>query len=68
MLKCNCGWLGVNLVPDYENNKAMCPICNTVFQGIPAKNAIYTSREEEIKLQNKSEDFSIMFSELQKIR
>lgn len=40
MLRCNCGWEGFNLVPDFETNTANCPICGTVFYGIEAKDAI----------------------------
>jgi len=41
MLRCNCGYMGVNLIPNYEDNTARCPECNRVFVGIPAENAIY---------------------------
>jgi len=68
MLKCNCGWSGVNLKPDYQTNTAHCPMCNTTFKGIPAENAIYTLRDEEIKLQNRLEDDKMLFEELEKLR
>ena len=43
MLKCNCGWSGINLVPVYEINRSACPKCGMIFQGISADNAIYES-------------------------
>jgi hypothetical protein len=51
MLKCKCGWTGVNLRPNYFRNTAHCPKCDVVFAGITAKWAISGySREEEEKL------------------
>lgn len=40
MLKCNCGWEGVNLIPSPLTNTAHCPKCKIAFQGIEAKDAI----------------------------
>jgi len=51
MLKCNCGWFGVNLIPVYEINRSARPECGLIFQGIPADNAIYEPdlvKEKEI--------------------
>jgi len=41
MLKCNCGWSGVNLIQIYEINRSACPKCVLIFQGIFANNPIY---------------------------
>jgi hypothetical protein len=41
MLQCKCGYVGFQLVPNYIDNTARCPKCNTIFVGIPAKDAIY---------------------------
>ena len=51
----------MNLKPDYEKNIALCRQCGVVFQGIPATDAIYTTDEEEIKLQRKCEDDNYVF-------
>ena len=45
--KCKCGWLGVNLVPNFKDDTARCPRCNNVFVGITAENATIVSPEEE---------------------
>ena len=47
MLKCSCGWVGVNLRPDHEHNTALCPSCGAVFKGITADRAVCVSDEEE---------------------
>lgn len=41
MLDCTCGYIGVNLKPNYDDNTARCPGCETIFQGIPAEDALY---------------------------
>lgn len=51
--KCNkCGWTGVNLKPDEENDQAVCPKCGAVFAGLKAKDAIIVSPEEEKETMN----------------
>lgn len=50
MLKCSCGWEGVNLVPCFATDTAHCPNCHRIFEDIPAKRAISqppTSHERE---------------------
>ena len=53
VLKCSkCGWIGVNLIPDEKNNRALCPKCKETFfysRGVPflAKDAIAVTEEEE---------------------
>jgi len=47
MLACDCGWRGVNLIPNLEGDTARCPGCNTVFVGIPANDAVIVPHEEE---------------------
>jgi len=48
MLNCtNCGWQGINLVPKPKTDQAVCPVCGTIFQGIPAKNAALVSAAKE---------------------
>jgi len=47
MLVCDCGWKGVNLISNIEDNTARCPKCRTVFVGIPANRAVIVSDEEE---------------------
>ena len=32
MLACNCGWVGVNLVANHQENTALCPRCKAVFR------------------------------------
>ncbi len=41
MITCGCGYMGVNLVPNKEDNTARCPGCNTVFYKISADQALY---------------------------
>jgi len=53
MLKCSCGWEGVNLVPCFPTNTAHCPNCHRIFEGIPARRAISqppVSRIQELQL------------------
>jgi len=52
VLKCSCGWMGVNLVPHRGDNTARCPKCSAVFKGIPANRAIAVSAEEEKAIMN----------------
>lgn len=46
MLKCRCGWFGINLVPNRKDNTARCPKCGIIFKGISAENAIYSTDPE----------------------
>jgi len=52
MLKCNCGWEGINLIPSPLTNTAHCPQCKIVFQGIEAKDAIKLGSLEVWWIQN----------------
>ena len=47
MLKCCCGWRGINLVPCHDDDTARCPECNVMFHGILAEDAIISSAEDE---------------------
>ena len=40
MLKCGCGYMGVNLIPNSKRGTADCPGCGIPFKGIPAERAL----------------------------
>ena len=40
MLQCSCGWSGIDLVPNYDDDTARCPKCNGIFKGYKAKDAV----------------------------
>jgi len=64
MLACSvCGWKGVNLVPSPEDDTSRCPGCRTVFIGIPAKDAVRVSGEDERRIV-KGSDLMFAFCEL----
>jgi hypothetical protein len=53
VMKCNkCGWRGINLKPDVENDQALCPSCGVPFAGLTAKDANIMSSEEEKDIMN----------------
>lgn len=54
MLKCCCGWLGVNLIPNEEDDTARCPECSIPFEGITADEAIVISPEEETQIKQEA--------------
>jgi hypothetical protein len=47
MLECSCGWLGVNLVPNYKEKTSHCPACSKIFLGIKPENAIVVAEDQE---------------------
>lgn len=55
MLVCSCGWKGVNLVPNHQDNTARCPQCSVPFNGIPAESAIVVSPEENDDITKQAE-------------
>ena len=48
VLKCRCGWTGIQLIPDYENDTANCPTCGRPFKGIPAHRAEFPMKKRMI--------------------
>ena len=50
MLICDCGWTGVNLVPDHVNNKARCPKCGTAHALFKAADAQLVTPADEAEL------------------
>ena len=66
ILKCGCGWQGINLIPNYEDDTARCPWCNAVFKDIPAESAIGAAQFAESQLKTMEffekmpEDFIIL--------
>jgi len=49
MLICDCGWKGIELIPNYEDNTARCPKCNTVFEGIAAWEAKHINKNHYLR-------------------
>jgi len=54
MLICNCGWQGMNLVPNKKDDTARCPKCSITFTGISAEKAVIVSSKVEKDLKDKA--------------
>ena len=50
ILKCGCGWEGINLTPDHKSNTARCPRCNAIFEDIPADAAVGAAQFAESQI------------------
>jgi len=66
MLLCSCNWIGVNLVPNKQDNTARCPKCNNIFKGITAENAVAVSEKNEKEIVTQSAAFLLLIEGLQK--
>ena len=50
MRTCSCGWVGMNLQPNHQENSAHCPRCQRRFAGIGAADAQRVPPKEEKRL------------------
>ena len=52
MLKCNCGWNGINLKPNFVKRTSHCPSCGAIAEGITALYAKVMSLELEKRIRD----------------